>query len=693
MKLRRISTIEKHAEKVFFALMALALFTVLTMQFGGGPNTIKVHTDEGVPIDEAFQRVASAAQSKLRQLEQPEPDPQAPQEAPKLSGRFAAALEQEPTEIALIDIPLGPPAGDVGADEDLPPDEKLLVELAVVPAPSQVSARAFAGTIDPLVIAAIPDVLDRSSNIRPEQPYDMRAVSVEASFNAAPLIAALRADPDGAGPKKPVPLRWWQKRLAIVDVQLFRRELYPDGSYSSAALIAPPPGRMNTRAVIDEISDPKALVDLINLTREAERQLVQPAFYTMIAGEPWIPPAAASDASKAFKNNLRTWKRYLQLEAEIQTLERRLDSQQDKRSDAGLSSLGPEWVAQVGRPGGGGPRDRDRESDTRPKETKQDPLDRIRDQIQTRQQELSQLRTTLQAAGIDVENAIVASPAQDALEAPIGRLRDGQSVQVWAHDITVQAGKTYQYQIRVTIPNPLYGFSDYIAEEALPLAQEPVMVSEPSDWSEPVIVDPNSYLFVTNAGLGAGIGAERSLPTATVELFEFYYGYWRNQGLRLRPGDAVIGELALNDMRLPFFDIQQNEDSPAVAQVMDTSPDNVPVGAAGWFLLDIITKPAIGSGRGAEQYAAIFRNDVGDVIVREQQSDIRLESLQRLRDSAALGQMASVLDPVGDQLSPASRPNAGTTGLGGPGRQERDDRESRDGRPPSSMNRGRVGGG
>ena len=84
---------------------------------------------------------------------------------------------------------------------------------------------------------------------------------------------------------------------------------------------------------------------------------------------------------------------------------------------------------------------------------------------------------------------------------------------VWAHDLSVRTGRTYQYRMRVAVFNPVYGHPDCGDEQA---KWTPELVGE---WSEPsaAVTIPRLVHFYF-----MGVFGDR----ATVELHRWIHGQW-----------------------------------------------------------------------------------------------------------------------------------------------------------------------
>jgi hypothetical protein len=176
----------------------------------------------------------------------------------------------------------------------------------------------------------------------------------------------------------------------------------------------------------------------------------------------------------------------------------------------------------------------------------------------------------------DIENYEPEEPATIAAF----ELKD--EVWIWAHDLEVLPGRTYQYRISVVVYNPLFARSLSLPESQRGLAKQVSLTSLPGDWTAPYQVRPPTATYVLRAtapGQGRGIAGPLGLGTAQVETYRFYDGSWHRSKQTVQPGD-VVGV------------VEETEEG--------TSMDF----ATGWYVMDIMADPLAsddmaGSGRGA----------------------------------------------------------------------------------------------
>ncbi|MEM9251942.1 MAG: hypothetical protein AAGB29_06290 [Planctomycetota bacterium] len=119
-------------------------------------------------------------------------------------------------------------------------------------------------------------------------------------------------------------------------------------------------------------------------------------------------------------------------------------------------------------------------------------------------------------------------------------------VRVWAHDVTVEPGKTYRYRVVVTVRNPLFRQTSVPPEQKAenydrltlgPSEEDLHATADASSelgatvWSNPVTIQPELYYFL--------VGSQAKI--AIVEVWRVYDGRWREAEFRVSPGDPIGG--------------------------------------------------------------------------------------------------------------------------------------------------------
>lgn len=102
---------------------------------------------------------------------------------------------------------------------------------------------------------------------------------------------------------------------------------------------------------------------------------------------------------------------------------------------------------------------------------------------------------------------------------------------IWFHDDTVEAGKTYQYRMRVRMWNR------YVNQpKSLARAEDAAKATLEGEWSsptDPITVAPATHFFVR--------GMKPDSSAALVEVWKWRRGHWVKQNFEVNVGDVVGG--------------------------------------------------------------------------------------------------------------------------------------------------------
>jgi hypothetical protein len=100
---------------------------------------------------------------------------------------------------------------------------------------------------------------------------------------------------------------------------------------------------------------------------------------------------------------------------------------------------------------------------------------------------------------------------------------------VWVHDFTAKPGKTYKYQMRIVMLNPLAGF-----KPILKTPENNLVVGLMSPWSEasgPATVIQEHYVFLSSPGDGN--------KTANMLVYKWYNGWLYKESFEVKPGQTI----------------------------------------------------------------------------------------------------------------------------------------------------------
>jgi hypothetical protein len=552
MAIKGINPFEQHIEKIVVAIAAAAFLGVLSMQFLGKPNSVKIGTSkDDVPIDKAYDVVEKKAREVEGKITSVDPAVVVPPGTKGVLEDFRSkqkgSVAPHPQLAAALDRPRAIIGGVLANGK--PGEVQNARYASFTPgAPAKPIAATYIATIHPLEVQQAPELAKLLPP--PPAPPDKASISVESTFNGKGLADLLTADPDGDGPASALPSHWWQGGVQILGVGLERQELNPDGTWTQGSPVPPMPGRFDMKAEIEKNiaaggSLKSGLDDAAKLAPKIRRQ----PYYAVLFGEEWVPPSeataqyAAGGAGDA-KAQLHHERDQKNREIQQRQAERKaLDSGDERPPPPPKSPGGPS-----GKSGGPGretppPGGSDRKTDEKSKriktlDTRIEKLFDDRAKIDAKLAELGEkLPDAAPGAGPAVKTA--ATAAEPAL-------LDSDSIRIWSHDVTVERGKTYRYRIHVFINNPIYGHIAGLLPEQADLAKPLALRSADSEWSDAVTVDDQSYYFITSAQEQDPVTKG---PKAAAEVYVFNWGYWRKGSVTLDPGDALTV-----DVKLPDFD-------------------------------------------------------------------------------------------------------------------------------------------
>lgn len=665
MRLKGVSWIEQHFEKLFAGVFGLAMLGVLAWQFLSPEPTVKLGTND-VSIHSGYDRLRDQA---LRVDGQIKRDPSG---IPELQATPAIAQELERFRDRLAG-PVSPVAAfqgtigdgvsidstDVatgGSGKGAPGLAKL--GLPELPAPALTAAAPYMASIHPLEIKRVPEL---AQYVPTELPYDAASVTVEGAVSGTVLREALASDPDGEGPLAPLRTDLWDGpgRLQLLAVKLERETLQPDGTWGEPATIKPMPGRFN---LADTLAKPVVGVQgmreiMDQATRNAE-QIRRPPFLAIFQGPDWTPPSERKvpDGGNVAEQIDRARRQFVNLQRERERLEKQLGA----GGGGGDGRPGPRAPRDPAPPAGGGggagtggggkgPGD-GRPPRTPPRDQPNPGNDDLRKKnIERRIADITaqqdQLIIDLKALGDDTSDlrpeAAVEPSAPSAVNEG-GALLEVASVRVWAHDVTVERGKTYRYRISFVLNNPLFQQLALLNAEQAGLASVAAIESNPSPWSAPVGVADHAYYFVTGAN-PAEVGMINRSAGASVELYKFHWGFWRPVKLSLEPGDRVESDqLRTPDYTAVAQAILDAADKPDQQRDPGGNDPNTTGDAPPIVALTVRTDAALlNVAPGRDDLIAFFRSAGGSVVERRPQDELQNTMLLALRASAEQGERAT----------------------------------------------------
>lgn len=661
MALKGINPFEEHADKIVlgvFGLLAAGIFvwqfaTPLTVQTGGGDPTTPRSAAESI------RQQASSAEAEMNSAAMPAELPP----VPNLVAQFDRAAQGDPEPIVVAELFPGAAGMTTVPDEFdpgmIPGGTAELPTLMVVdpPAPQDTITNVFGGTVDPL---AVFDSSVLAAAVGPEQPFDLFVPTIEASFPVGEFVAELRGErtevelAEGA---ERIPARMWEGRMEFIGLELERERWDAgQGAWVERELVASLQQEESllarARATDFVAADFGALLNDERTNRQAIRR---PSFMPILSPNCWLWPGLVEDLvldpevveeRDRLLRDIRTQEREIErlnslLNPEVEDEGAWLIPNLDGGPFEGMPVPGSAWpvippsvLAQGG--GGGGPRP-DRPD---PGDADERRRERLQQQLDAAQRRMDEAIVRLAELGFDRMGNPLTNPCNQTIEEPLGSLSlsDVEVITVWRHDYTAQRGAVYRYRLRAFVTNPLFGNARSLNEEQRPLAEQLLLESEWSAWSEPVRVPGEVTYFATAARSGSAIGGlgannARRAGAGTLELYRFLYGYWRQIEATAESGQRIAGTGTLAT-ELPIFQFEGEGEDRVLAEETETLPEEF-VGSLDLFLVD--APPETGA---AELLVA-----TADGRLMIQRASDTGERLDALRESSRVAEAAVIRRP------------------------------------------------
>ncbi len=566
MKNKDFGFFQLHAEKIALGAGLAVLIGIGATQFLlGGPNQIEINNRQIAP-NEIKDTVVSEAQRLKRSLNADSAIE--PREIPDYARSFVSlytlpvATDQSLTPVDQVGL------ADTWVKVVQPEyDEKVLPDVPIV---SDVFVKSGHGVLDSIndnQVFAIREMLNNP------EPADFPYVSVRGKFSFAEWVDRLRS-PDIPSVSR-IEEGLWADRLAVTAVQLIREELDPaTGEWGGLTEIDPLPGQY---AILPDTAGTQAMG--MDEAEQMEASLIQnqPAFrrpaFPPLANGPWTPPSATDriltpeDLKRQREISEEITKLQRQIERFTETEQNAGSRGQGQRSTRGAEDMGFDDFS--GDAGGRGRGQRDRTSRGAGNDNQPTPeerrLQQAYEKLEAAQREMDEL------LGVEADSSTTVNRGQDFDPSMMGDPGDfgnsgfsrpgrggfndpgmsnrgrgntaadvPEEVQVWAHDLTIEPGKTYRYKLKVYVLNPLFRNprlnARQIKENRTRISLGPdEQELAAAEWSPKVTVDQNHYFFVTSGN--------RDQKRADFEVWTIYDGMWRTQEFTEYPGNE-IGEVA-----------------------------------------------------------------------------------------------------------------------------------------------------
>jgi hypothetical protein len=110
----------------------------------------------------------------------------------------------------------------------------------------------------------------------------------------------------------------------------------------------------------------------------------------------------------------------------------------------------------------------------------------------------------------------------------------------WAHDDTVEPGKSYRYRIRLGVFNPVAGTNQF-GEQDESLKNKVILWSKFSDITETVDIPGTLYFFPSDI--------QEATRSVTVQVSRYVLGYWYSKDFTVKQGELIgkVGECKITE--------------------------------------------------------------------------------------------------------------------------------------------------
>jgi hypothetical protein len=545
MKTKGISFWEQHLEQFVLGLAVLTFLALVAMQFIGNPNAVQVAGKEVGPGD--IDRMLEDEATQLAALMAPggpdDPPPPITLLSPKFEELRTASVNPAPTLFA-PQVRLHPMPGDFAPSTDKP------FVVASIPAPYDLAAGQYIDSLIEQDVAGNEGLMKRF----PQPPFDVMWTTVAARFNAAEVLRQYRTP--GASGEIALPPTWHNDHVDVLDVKLERRE-YVDGNWTTPVVIDLLPGQYSVREHISgAVTKTTGDAILAELADPGNRlRIIQPEFFET-KNVVWQAPLPEDEAVAVAEGNAQAQADPAQQEIiELNSALARKKAARDQKAKRitdlrcppeeaappkappkaprgsappGLAAPGADDAPSVGGGRGlGGPAAADN-TDKAECSSLRKAVKKLENDIKRIEERLAQL---LPDAAPKVDDEVEAPQAQVPTDV----------IDIWAHDMTVEPGKTYSYRLYVEVFNPLFAHKLSLREEQQPLAEQFVSKSMESEWTSPIQIEQWQQVFITEAAPAGRAGAlgVAAVGQATAEVYRYRDGQWWVDRFVVKPGDRV----------------------------------------------------------------------------------------------------------------------------------------------------------
>ncbi len=416
------------------------------------------------------------------------------------------------------------PTIDMTADIDLNKDVQSELRHYVNPsiaAPEAVRTHQWFGTISQSEIDKEEDLQEMIAG----PPHDTSWVQIAAKFDIDEVVATFSS---GSEEYEAIPTQWYDGGADIFDIEI-QRQMLGETGWSRSEIVTVLPGHLTYRSGSSEVDiDMMERESIIRSLRGGrQEEITNPDFYRLKGVAPSNADSPQSwdgeetseeDDGPKVELNRKIRRQENKIERQRKTivnLEERIDREGRGGGGSGGGGIGP------GGGGGGGGSGTSK-------------IDRLRAQRDKANEELVTLIEELDTLQEEME-------ALDVVDGEGEEVIMTGEVWVWGHDLTIQPGETYRYQMIIQLANPFFGHKPSLYDDQKSLAEKVTIASAASDWSTPIVVQKPLQWFV----VGATQSGESVNPDAldagkiSAEVFEFSDGAWSSNSVGIQVGQRL----------------------------------------------------------------------------------------------------------------------------------------------------------
>ncbi|MCE9590560.1 MAG: hypothetical protein K8S99_08565 [Planctomycetes bacterium] len=541
MKIKNLNFVDKHIHKIILGVSLLFLALVVFLYVLGSPYKATLSgTKEAItPPDviDAYNRAGDKLKVNINRTESLLPS----MNIPSYTENFQTHTLRSPVGRPRFEVPFGMPGVDPHILPDIQPNQAIAYQIDTPPYPHD-----YAVSTGFNVLAPRPDQPQLNEAmlklIGNKQPRDFHYVSVGAFFDFDAWRNKLRSAPTEAR----IPEDWWRNYLLITYLRLERQTLNPaTEKWGPVEVIAALPGQPDYSAVSENLT-PDDAIRTVNAIRQSQSAIATPQFVPTSGEQPWAPPLSEAALSEPAKRQVTALQQKINdVVARIQALESAGTSGRRPPTPAPAPPSGTGRTHPGMPPGAGQPppagagfgsldgsaASRDNPAAPPPASTPAEPA-----AAPTGNPQIDALRAELLKYRVELNRV---NAAGNNFEGGAGGAQN--RVPIWAHDITVQPGKTYRYRIRPAVFNPLFQKREPAPEQRLKQMNKLSWVAEfpESDdtvWSKRVTIETDTRFFVVKANRPVGV---------TVKVFRIFGGAWQWRDFNVAAGDSIGGQQVL----------------------------------------------------------------------------------------------------------------------------------------------------